>query len=183
MRKALYILADLDEADIRWMTEVGRSRVLSDGDVLIEAGNSVPALYIVLDGALSVTIGEDTEVARLGVGDIVGEMSLVEKRPPSVSVCSKESSRVLAIPQSDIRARLDADVAFAARLYRALAVFLSDRLRGTVARLGYGDDASDGEILEAENELDEGLLDTLHIAGERMRRLLALLEQQVTPNG
>ena len=50
----------------------------------------------------------------------------------------------------------------AARFYRALAVFLSDRLRSR----------SGGSA----EELDEGLLDTVQQAGERFVRLVRMLE-------
>ena len=46
-------------------------------------------------------------------------------------------------------------------------MFLSDRLR--TATGGSAGEAADGE-------LDEGLLDTLHVAGDRFVRLLALLD-------
>lgn len=176
MRKALYILGDLDEADVRWMAEAGRRRVVKAGDTLIHAGAPVEALFIVIDGAMSVTMPDGRSIAALAAGDIVGEMSLVEKRPPSVSVEATSDALVLEVPSDRLRARLAAEPAFAARFYRALAVFLSDRLRSTVARLGYADGASEGEAaFEAENELDEGLLDTIHVAGDRMRRLTELL--------
>lgn len=177
MRKALYILADLSEADIAWLAQAGRQEVIGDGDVLIRAGERVPALYIVLDGNLTVRRPDGIEIARLAAGEILGEMSLIEKRPPNVDVLAEGDARLLAISQNVLSRRLGEDPSFAARFYRALAVFLSDRLRGTVARLGYGvvDEKSRSET---EAELDEGLLDTLHVAGNRMRRLLALLEGQ-----
>ena len=85
---------------------------------------------------------------------------------------------MLCVPQAALRARLAENEGFAARFYRALAVFLSDRLRATVAHLGYGD-TSDKEdayaAFEDEHELDEGVLDNLHVAGDRMRRLIGLL--------
>jgi CRP-like cAMP-binding protein len=181
MRKTLYILADLNEADVRWLAEAGAVIEASDGEVLIRAGEPVPHLCIVLDGAMKVQRPDGIEVARLAVGEIVGEMSLIEKRLPGVDVVAAGAARLLAVDQSLLRARLEDDPAFAARFYRALAVFLSDRLRGTVARLGYGDDSTgDADRFAEENELDEGVLDTIHVAGDRMRRLLALLEGRET---
>ncbi len=177
MRKALYILADFSETDIRWLAQAGRQQVVSDGDVLIRAGELVPALYIVLDGILKVRRPDGIEVAKLAAGEILGEMSLIEKRPPNVDVAAEGEARLLAVSQDILRRRLEDDPPFAARFYRALAVFLSDRLRGTVTRLGYGTGDAATE-LAAEAELDEGLLDNLHVAGDRMRRLLALLEGQ-----
>ena len=179
MRKALYILADLDDRDLTWLRDTGAQRRIKPGEVIIREGEPVTSLFIVIEGNLEVIVENGKRIAELSVGDIVGEMSLIEKRPPSASVRAIDAARLLAVPQEQVRARLSTDPAFAARFYRALAVFLSDRLRSTVATLGYGkarQNESAQQSLERNNELDEGLLDTLHVAGDRMRRLLALLE-------
>ena len=84
----------------------------------------------------------------------------------------------LAEAGSPLRTELERNQGFAARFYRAIAVFLSDRLRSTVGQLGYGvaqpQDAEEAFALE--NELDDGLLDNLHVAGDRMLRLIAILD-------
>lgn len=177
MRKALYILADLQDDDVAWLARTGIYRTVDAGTVLIRQDEPIETLYIVIDGRLDVTVGAGTRVAELAAGDIVGEMSMIEKRPPSATVKALAPTKVLAIPQDAVRARLAGDEGFAARFYRALAVFLSDRLRSTVSQLGYGNPAQDGSPeVRPENELDEGLLDTLHVAGDRMRRLIRTLE-------
>ena len=182
MRKALYILAELDDRDIAWLSEAGTVRRVSEGELLIRDGAVVDQLYIVIDGALEVVVGDGKRIAELAAGDILGEMSMIEKRPPSASVRSMSEGRLLAVPQLAIRQRMAKDTAFAARFYRALAVFLSDRLRSTVATYGYGKPAGESpqDAIERENELDEGLLDTIHVAGDRMRRLIAMLQGSST---
>ena len=167
MRKALYILGDLDDQDLIWLADHGELRRLGAGETLIRAGAPVRELFFVTEGELLVKTPSGREVARLGVGDVIGEMSFVEKNSPSVSVEAAASCRLLAAPRETLLAEFAANPAFAARFYRALAVFLSDRLRSTTA-MGEGD--------EIENELDEGLLDNLHVAGDRMLRLIDLLE-------
>ena len=82
---------------------------------------------------------------------------------PCASVTAQGHARVLAIPRRAILEEFDRDSGFAARFYRALAVFLSDRLRSATSQDG-GD------------ELDEAVLDTLHQAGDRFIRLVALLD-------
>jgi len=178
MRKALYILGDLSEADISWLAGAGEAARLEAGRTLIRIGEAVQGLCIILEGKLAVLVEDGRQIATLGAGDIVGEMSLIEKRPPEVSITVVESARILLIPMSRLREKLETDVAFAARFYRALAVFLSDRLRETTSRI-----AGDASLVQKQSwgaevdlELDEGILDNLHVAGDRMRRLLALLE-------
>jgi CRP-like cAMP-binding protein len=182
MRKALYILADLDDTDVRWLVENGRRRFVSGGETIIAEGEPIDTLYIVVAGELAVTTRAGMLVAKLATGDIVGEMSLIEKRPPAASVTALGEAEVLCVPQAAIRARIQTETAFAARFYRALAVFLSDRLRTAVSRLGYSNGERD-VASEAENELDEGVLDTLHVAGDRMRRMLALLDGRNNVHG
>jgi CRP/FNR family cyclic AMP-dependent transcriptional regulator len=177
MRKALYILGDLNDGDVAWLAEAGERQSLPSGSLVIRSGEPVDALYIVTDGALEVALPNGTRLAELGPGDILGEMSLIEKRPPTASVRALQECRVLAVPQVRLRDQLDRDQGFAARFYRAIAVFLSDRLRSTVGQLGYGAAPADAEeAFELENELDEGLLDNLHVAGDRMLRLIAILD-------
>ncbi|MBY8974307.1 cyclic nucleotide-binding domain-containing protein [Rhodobacteraceae bacterium NNCM2] len=167
MRKALYILGDLDDHDLIWLSSNGRLRQAGAGEVIIRAGEPLRELFFVTQGELAVLSPGGETVAKLGVGDVIGEMSFVEKSSPSVSVAALGPTRLLAIPREALLAEFAANQGFAARFYRALAVFLSDRLRSTTG-------AVTGE--ELDNELDEGLLDNLHIAGDRMLRLIDLLE-------
>ena len=175
-----HILPNLDEADISWMATTAGQQHISKGDILVTAGEPVEALYILLEGELSVILGDvngGKVVARLAPGDIVGEMSLIEKRPPTVSVVCEADARVLAIPHSEINSRLDSDTEFAARLYKAFAVFLSYRLRTTTVQFGYGNvEYNEQARIEAPSELDDDSLVPLHVVGDRMQRLLARLD-------
>ena len=180
MRKVLYIFGDLAESDITWLATAGKVSTLDSGNQLITAGQQVRALSIVLDGRLAVLSSSGAKIAELAAGDIIGEMSLIEKRPPDVTVETLDKSRIISIPMDVVREKISSDTEFSARFHRALAVLLSDRLREATQRLAGTDQASSdnqSHVMD-DQELDEGLLDTLHVAGDRMRRLLALLEGQ-----
>ncbi|NEX19724.1 cyclic nucleotide-binding domain-containing protein [Thiorhodococcus mannitoliphagus] len=180
MRKALFILAELEDRDLLWLVESGRRRTIAAGTTLIAAGGEVTELSILVEGQLDVILPPDKIIGELLVGDIIGEMSLIEKRPPEVSLLAAEETRLLSLPHEAVRRRLADDQGFAARFYRALAVMLADRLRTRVARLARSEQAGEGDAdaFARESELDEGILDNLHVAGERMRRLLRLLEEE-----
>jgi CRP/FNR family cyclic AMP-dependent transcriptional regulator len=180
MRKALFFLGILNDADVEWMIATGAKQHLNPRDVLIQEGTAATSVFLVLEGVLSVVAraAGNKEVARLRSGEIVGEMSFVDSRPPSATVQAVEPSSVLAIPRRDLEARLFQDATFAARFYRAMAMFLSDRLRSTVGLLGYGS----GQTLEDEasyaDEIDTAVLDNVSLAGARFdllqRRLRAI---------
>lgn len=157
MRKALYILSELTDDDIIWMARAGSIRRVAPGETLIAAGREPDSLFFVLDGALEVVSPTGARLAELGLGDVVGEMSFVEKRPPSASVRALGAAELLEVPRAAMLSAFAANAGLAGRFWRALAMFLSDRLR---QMSGPGD-----------AELDEALLDTLQQAGERFIRL------------
>lgn len=167
MRKALFLLGILNDSDLDWMIAVGAKREVPPATVLIHEGQPVDAVFVIIEGLLAVRTARTgtLDVASLRSGEVVGEMSFVDSRPPSASVISLERSLVLAIPRVALEAKLTSDVAFAARFYRSLAVFLSDRLRTTSGRLGYGGQAP--ELTETDDEMDPATLDTLSLAGAR----------------
>ncbi|MOA69292.1 hypothetical protein D3C78_1973980 [compost metagenome] len=53
-----------------------------------------------------------------------------------------------------------------------MTVFMSDRLRSTVSRLGYGEGGPMDQDTEYEDELDMGVLDKAALAGARFDWLL-----------
>ena len=174
MRKVLYIMGQLSDDDIEWMIANGAPRQLAPGDKLIHEGQPIEALYIVLDGALVVTAASSGEaaIAQLGAGEIIGEISFVDSRPPSATVTALQTSTVFALDRARLYGKLEGDPWFAARFYRSVSVFLADRLRNTVSQLGYGAATRRTSELEYQGELDATVLDNVHLAGARFDRML-----------
>ena len=175
MRKVLYIFGLLTDADIDWMARVGARRRVKDGEVLIEQGKSIDSIILLLDGQLSVAVKDVGIIARLGVGEIVGEMSMVDSAPPSATVAAEGECLVLSLAKTILLQKLATDAEFGCRFYKALAVFLADRLRQMEQRLS----GNDGRDLAAEailkDELDAGILDNVAMAGDRFDRMLKVL--------
>ena len=175
MRKVLFILGQLSDSDAEWMSRPGVRRAVEDGDILIRQGVPVASIFVLLEGQLRIEDEKLGVIAALGTGEIVGEMSFVDDAMPSASVISDGSSVVLELSHAAIDQRCETDPAFGMRFYKALSFFLADRLRGTVRRLGYGQgSALDSEDV-LEDELDEKLLDSVSLAGDRFDRMLKLL--------
>ena len=170
MRKALYFLGILDDADTQWLIRHGTRRTLEPGTLLIEEGKPTEWLYFVLDGAFTVYTRSAPSVAVLKAGDVIGEISFVDSRPPTASVRAEVESRVGAVPRAVLSEKLRDDVGFAARFYQSLAVFLADRLRRTVGTLGGGELQLD-EGIEDEDELPAHLLGGVSMAGIRFAEM------------
>jgi CRP/FNR family cyclic AMP-dependent transcriptional regulator len=175
MRKVLYILGLLDDMDVDWLARQGRKRSVAPGEELVRQGTPCQSVFILIDGSMAVTIQGLGRVATLGPGEMIGELSFVDSAPPSATVTAETTCHILEVDKQLLSVQLGRDDGFARRFYQAIAMFLADRLRGTVRRMGYGAESSldSDEILA--DELDEKLLDTVSLAGERFDRLIRTL--------
>jgi CRP/FNR family transcriptional regulator, cyclic AMP receptor protein len=181
MRKVLFILGQLSDDDVEWLGTIGTLRRVLGGEVIIRQGRQTDVLYILLNGQLVVSIAGHGEIARLSSGEIVGELSLIDSRPPAATVTALADSVVLAVAHQAIADKLRIDTAFAARFYRALATFLSERMRSTLDRLGYGADQGLMEGEQQEGQLDDNVLDNVSVAGARFDRMLKKLLGTAAP--
>lgn len=181
MRKVLFLFGQLSDEDVEWMVLNGTKRHVPREGVLIQQGVPVDAVFILLEGELAVWLrgrrGPEREIAKLNAGEIVGEMSFVDARPPSATVRALEDSTVFSISKSVLGAKLASDQGFAARFYRALAIYLSTTVRERHRAIGFGSDADSAEVdEEAEaDELDAFVLDGVYLAGERFDRMVRRL--------
>jgi bacteriocin-type transport-associated protein len=175
MRKVLFIFGDLRDEDIEWLAAVGQRKNFAAGSVLIQEGKPVQEVYILLEGQLSVLVASrrNEKIATLQKGEIVGELSFLDSRPPSATVVATVDSIVLAVSRDKLAAKLERDSGFAANFYRALGVFLADRLRNTMQWLGFGSsDSLRAEGQAAADEIDPELLGSVSIAARRFELLV-----------
>lgn len=172
MRKVLYIFGLLTDTDVEWMAEVGIQRRFRDGDIMIQEGERTDYLVFLLEGELLASTKRLGQIARMGVGEVVGEMSLVDSAPPSATITASGSGLALLLNKASLINKLEIDEGFGSRFYRALAVFLADRLRD--ARRGSNTFTMD-EMAISDDELDGGILDRVTSAGERFSRMLKIL--------
>ncbi|MEE3719134.1 cyclic nucleotide-binding domain-containing protein [Tumidithrix elongata RA019] len=167
MKPVLLFLGVLNNDDLDWMILKGIKETIAPGKVLIQEGKAIDAFYIVVSGSFSVRIEslenkELAELARLFSGEIVGEVSFIDARPPLATVRAETESLVLSIPRLQLNAKLQQDTGFAARFYHAIAICLSDRLRGTVSRLGYGMELE--ELEDQKDSFEQGITGNMDLA-------------------
>lgn len=176
MRQVLFILGQLNDSDVEWLSTVGERRKIAPGTELIREGSDLDTVYLILDGQMSVWSGGRIKLGTRASGDILGEMSLVDSGKTSASVKCETESVVLAISKATLSDRLKTDIGFAARFYKALALFLADRMRNMIRRMGYGNlqDESARDDVDLD-QLDVEVLDNVHLAGARFERILQKL--------
>jgi CRP/FNR family transcriptional regulator, cyclic AMP receptor protein len=179
MKKILFILGELSDADIDWILYAGRRERLSEGKVLIREGEAIEAVFIVLTGTLKVTIERlaDREIARLSSGEVVGEVSFLDMRLPTATVTALEDTMLLSIPRQQLSHKLSEDLGFASRFYRAIALSLSERLRSTVRLLGNGNTIPSEVPLRLSDDLSPSVVEHLPLARRRFDSLLRRLRE------
>jgi CRP/FNR family transcriptional regulator, cyclic AMP receptor protein len=175
MRRALHLLGILDDVDIEWMATNGNIEHVRAGEVLIRENTAVSALFILLDGQLSVYLERpgNIQIARLLPGEIVGEISFVSSRAPTATVAAVQDSEVLMLSRDALLVKLKKDPAFGARFYRAIASFLADRLHVTTSRFGYGSAAQDADP----DQIDDSQMEDISLAMIRFDKLLRNLRK------
>jgi CRP/FNR family transcriptional regulator, cyclic AMP receptor protein len=137
MNRVVFILGVLEDEDVDWLIAAGQRRELQLGEVLIREGQPCDDLFLILDGGLEVSVAalSSRPIAHLATGEVVGEMAFIDGHYPSATVTAIKPGIVLAIACDQLRHKLQQDIGFAARFYRALAILLSSRLRSTVKHL------------------------------------------------
>ena len=170
MRKILFILGELDDADVDWLMRVGRKEHIAAGSRLIEEGYPVDAFYVVVTGEFQVVVEalQGREIARLKSGEVFGEISFLDSRPPVATVIATRDSIVFTIPQKLLQQKLDEGGKFAAHFYRAIALFLADRMRNTVGLLGYGQEYPPDSPMQLVRDLSPQVVEKLPIARRRL---------------
>ncbi len=177
MKNLLYILGQLEEPDLRWLRRAGSLRKLQRGETMIWEGRYSPSLFIVLQGSLVVTVAAVGRVATLRRGEVVGEISFVDHALPSATVEAAEPSLVLEVSKEALYAKVADDTAFGMRWYRAVALFMADRMRSAQMARGLpalGLDAPD----EQASGPPGAQMDAAVLAKSGFQRLLKLLTDE-----
>lgn len=137
----LTFIESLEPSDLGWIDANAEMLQLRPGDVLIEEGAVNADLFILETGLLSVYTGgahKDQlphEIARIGSGSLVGDLSWLETQVTSASVRALENSVLLRLDGDTLEQQLNSDSEFSARFYHGIARVIAQRLRDTTIAL------------------------------------------------
>ena len=159
---SIFVFGLLTDEDVAWMARAGVQRPIKDREILVQEGRPLELIIFLLQGECTVTEHAAGEIARLGIGEVVGEMSFLDSAPPSATVTAVGDGLALFLDKEALARKLEADVAFGCRFYRALAIFLADRMRGTMRRMGGGRPNRPQSV--ARDELDSRILGVVSLA-------------------
>jgi cAMP-dependent protein kinase regulator len=113
------------------------TRTFEDGTRLIDQGQESEGLHLIASGEVAVIVreGEDdtTMVAKLGVGEVVGEVALVLRRPSSADVIAACPTVTLHLPRDRFLELIKEHPAILAKLYE-LAIQRDEETSSIVAQ-------------------------------------------------
>ncbi len=105
-------------------------RFISEGQTLIKEGEYGQQAYLIQSGEVSVSISKDgaeVEVARLGPGQILGEMALIFDSPRTASIKAVSDCNLIIIGRQQFQEKLQASDP----TIRAIVKMLSSRVLDT----------------------------------------------------
>src|SRR5262245_20097896 len=121
----------LPQNDLARIAPLLREVSVPPGDYLVREGESAVEVFIIDDGEVQVLKrhpgdGRMQEITRLGPGESVGELALIDQAPRSASVRAVRATRLYALSVSDV-----ADAGAAAAIRSCLTQAVTRRLRDT----------------------------------------------------
>jgi len=111
---------------------LARRQRYAPGEELIIEGDEPVHLIVLRSGTGRVVknhLGGRVPVGRLGPGDILGELSFVDRSPASASVVADTEIEADVLDTAEVRNLLERDPAVELPIYRALSITLAQRLR------------------------------------------------------
>jgi CRP-like cAMP-binding protein len=99
----------LDETTLRDIVGASSNLVWRAGSPIFEPGDPAEAVYIILSGGIRIVDESEQDVARLGPGDLFGELSLLRRSSHSKRAEALEDSELMVLPQQPFEALLAED--------------------------------------------------------------------------
>ena len=116
--RTIPLFQDLSTADLRRLADLADERAFADGEVISFEGEIGDELHLVLAGTVAVTrggTGSASKVAQRGPGEVVGEMSIITRKPRVASLIAEGDVRTIRIGRQEfesmIRERPDVSLA------------------------------------------------------------------------
>lgn len=128
-----HLFKNMSMSDVARIASVATRATVDKGATIIKEGDAGDALYLIEAGSVMVCkgagSGQQEVLAVLDIGELFGEMALIDHAPRSASVIALELTNLLVVRDADLDRLSQEDASFAVRLYRNLALTVTRRLR------------------------------------------------------
>lgn len=125
--------ASLRPHEVRPIFERAERRSLSAGEQLLAEGQENHRLFLILEGQCRV-LKRDTEVAMLGAGDFVGELSFLSGEPASARVAATGPVRLMSWDKSTLQPLFRREGLYENFFYSLCGLDVAGKLRAMTQR-------------------------------------------------
>ena len=136
--KKSYLFKTLTNEEISKIKHLIFEKEYRKGTALFFEGMAGGIMYLVKKGTVEIFVkkaGQEIAIAKLGTGDFVGEMSLIDDEPRSAAARVSENSILMVITRKNFQDILKASPEGANKILIAFLKILSKRLRDTNAKI------------------------------------------------
>lgn len=131
------ILGAVDAKDRESLMNRFEQRIFEPGDVLVKEGDEANGLLLIASGSVEVVTrdedGDSLRIAELGPGDVVGEISLVLRRPANASVRALHPTVALLLSRDEFQEAIRQYPTLLGELYE-MATQRDEETRSVVAQ-------------------------------------------------
>ena len=114
---------------ISGIVENANERQFATGQLIIQKGDSLKELYIIIEGEVSIEKNSGDELFTRGVGESLGEMTLIDLGTRSVSVRAKSDVNIAVVDLVYLTTLFDNNPKILTTIAINIARILSNRLR------------------------------------------------------
>jgi CRP/FNR family transcriptional regulator, cyclic AMP receptor protein len=137
--RAVKVLKPLSDTDCAELVRFMRVRQYETGALIFERGKPGDTMLVVADGALSVVMQgprrRNIEVARVGVGEVVGDTSCIDPAPRCTTILAATRATAYELGRKELTRMRKRDPGLAIALVGAIVHSVALRLRRVDERI------------------------------------------------
>jgi len=149
MIKNTPVFEKLSSRELKEIERIVHHRVYGKGENIFQEGEPGMGMYIIKSGKVKILTqvnAREEELAQIGVGDLFGELALLDESPRSATAVAMEKTELIAIFRPDFFDLMNRNTQLGLKLALKLAQMIGTRLRIANERL---------KILEPHKEVNK----------------------------
>lgn len=124
-----YLFRGLSSAQLDAIAGVALEKQFNGGDTVVRQFEKSSDIHVILEGHVKIKNSAGEDIAELGTGHVVGEVSLIDNSPRSATVIANGLTRTALIPADALNQLMAKDDHMKATVMEILAKVLCSRLR------------------------------------------------------
>ena len=100
--KKLDLFSGLSDEELESIANLAEETTISEGDSVVRKGTDPYQLFVIEEGSAEVQ-RDDEVLAKLGEGDVIGEMGTIDRALRNATVCATSEVKAVYFTQSQVK--------------------------------------------------------------------------------